>query len=215
MTYSLASWLGDALRAEGVTVVECDGWQKRGRGNILKLKGGVSHHTAGPFEGDHPSLNTIIDGREGLSGPLAQILLSRSGVAYLAAAGVANHAGRGRWPWPNSGVLPNRANECTIGIEWENVGREKFNPEPIQPGAYDAYVKIWSAVCKHAKLDPKTAIIAHREWAPSRKTDPCGIDMSKFRADIKLQMEGKYVGRVGVGTVGEVLPSHGGTDLRS
>src|SRR5690349_1480983 len=128
MSYSLASWLADALRAEGVTVVECDGWKTRGRGNILKLRGGVSHHTAGPAEGDHPSLDTIIHGREGLAGPLAQILLSRSGVAYLAAAGTANHAGRGRWPWPGSVVLPNRANECTIGIEWENVGRDKFNP---------------------------------------------------------------------------------------
>ncbi len=204
MSYILATWLADALRAEGVHVVEVGGWKERGRGNLLHLKGIVAHHTAGGREGDHPSLETIIRGRPGLHGPLAQILLSRSGIAYLTAAGTANHAGRGMWPFKAAGIPRDTANSVTIGIEWENVGQTKYHVEPIQPAAYDAYVKICAAICKHAKLNPEIAISAHREYAPSRKSDPAGINMQSFRSDVRKQMDGTYVG---VGPHGAAVPT--------
>ena len=42
-----ALWLADALRAEGVNVVEEPGWRDRGSATF-NPKGVICHHTAGP-----------------------------------------------------------------------------------------------------------------------------------------------------------------------
>lgn len=199
MTYSLI-WLPQLLRDWGVKVEEVPGWHTRGHGDIHPIRGVIMHHTAGPREGDKASLGTIVNGRPGLDGPLAQIHLSRSGIASIVAAGKASHAGRGQWPFPSSGIVRNGANDCTIGIEWENVGQSKYNVEPITPEADKAYHLICAAICSHMKLDPLTRVIGHREWAPSRKSDPAGINLPKFRMEVKTLMETPHVG------VGEVGP---------
>jgi hypothetical protein len=70
-----ALWIADALRAEGVTVVEEPGWRERGSATFMP-KGVICHHTAGPARGDAPSLHTCIHGRSDLPGPLCQIVLN-------------------------------------------------------------------------------------------------------------------------------------------
>lgn len=49
MTYSL-TWLPGALRDAGLEVLEHDGWQTRGHGDIGRVQGALCHHTcAGPY----------------------------------------------------------------------------------------------------------------------------------------------------------------------
>lgn len=119
--------IADRIRAKGVRVVEVAGWQTR----TTAAAGCVClaclwHHTAGSGNGATPSLNVCIYGRgtpgssDYLPGPLCQVLQSREpnpadDIAYVIAAGKANHAGQGQW-----GVAS--GNGETMGVEVEHVG---------------------------------------------------------------------------------------------
>ncbi|MDZ7910400.1 MAG: N-acetylmuramoyl-L-alanine amidase [Rhodococcus sp. (in: high G+C Gram-positive bacteria)] len=108
-------WLPEVLRAEGLTVIEHDGWRDRGHGDFLDIRGVICHHTAGGGSNDW---RIVQNGRPDLAGPLAQLVLERDGTWRVIAAGVCWHAGRGSWPgWPT-----NNANFHTIGIEAVNNG---------------------------------------------------------------------------------------------
>ena len=93
MAYSLATRLERAVKNAGVKYKKVSGWSSRGHGAMGTIQSVICHHTAGPASGDHPSLNVVTHGRPGLSGPLAQLFLSRDGTVYLVAAGRAYHAG--------------------------------------------------------------------------------------------------------------------------
>ena len=170
-----ALWLADALRAEGVKVVEAAGWRDRGSATFSP-KGVICHHTAGPKRGDAPSLGVCINGRPGLPGPLCQIVLARSGTAHVIASGRANHAGLGGW----RGL---EGNTSVFGIEAENTGAG----EPWPPVQYDAYVRCVAALCRRGQI-AVGMVCGHKEWAPKRKIDPAGIDMAKFRADVLARL---------------------------
>ena len=90
-------WLAQVLRDAGLNVVEVPGWQTRGHGEMGNLLGVMCHHTAGSRNGDAPSLNVVRDGRPDVSGPLAQLVLARSGTYHVVAAGKCWHAGKGAW----------------------------------------------------------------------------------------------------------------------
>ena len=170
-----ALWLADALRAEGVTVVEEPGWRDRGSATF-NPKGVICHHTAGPARGDAPSLGVCINGRPDLPGPLCQIVLARSGTAHVIASGRANHAGRGGW----RGL---EGNTSVFGIEAENTGQGEAWPA----AQLAAYVACVAALCRRGQI-PVGMVCAHREWAPGRKIDPKGIDMTRFRADVLARL---------------------------
>lgn len=175
-------WLPDALRAEGVTVVEHPGWQTRGNATFAP-RGVVCHHTAGPARGDAPSLGTCVSGRPDVPGPLCHVVLARSGKAIVVASGRANHAGKGGW----RGLA---GNTSVWGIEAENTGRG----EPWPAGQIDAYHRIVTAMCRGGAgvaPIPVSMVCAHREWAPGRKVDPAGIDMDAFRAAVAARLAGR------------------------
>ena len=173
MVYSLA-WLPDALLGAGLKVAPVDGWEIRGRGDVGRTLGVLCHHTAGPKNGNMPSLDTIIHWRPDLNGPLAQLGLGRDGTFYVIAAGRCNHAGEGAWRGINSG------NTNFIGIEAENTGLSDDTPWPaIQ---IDAYQRGVAAILKHAGLGPECCA-GHKEYAPNRKTDPT-LNMDNFRATV-------------------------------
>jgi hypothetical protein len=173
MVYSLA-WLPDALLGAGLKVAPVDGWEIRGRGDVGRTLGILCHHTAGPRNGNMPSLDTIIHGRPDLNGPLAQLGLGRDGTFYVIAAGRCNHAGEGAWRGINSG------NTNFIGIEAENTGMPDDMPWP--PIQIDAYQRGVAAILKHAGLGPECCA-GHKEYAPNRKTDPT-LNMDNFRATV-------------------------------
>ena len=86
------TWLPDVLKAAGLKVATVPGWENRGR-DVGPIVGVLCHHTVGPKNGNMPSLNTLINGRPDLPGPLAQLGLGRDGTYFVIAAGRANHAG--------------------------------------------------------------------------------------------------------------------------
>ncbi|HWD37594.1 MAG TPA: N-acetylmuramoyl-L-alanine amidase [Fimbriimonas sp.] len=175
------TWIADVLRGAGLKVDEQDGWQDRGRGEMGDVVGVLCHHTAGPATGNMPSLNTIINGRPDLSGPLAQLGLGRDGTYYIVAAGRANHAGAGSWEGITTG------NSSFIGIEAENMGDPIKDPWPdVQMKAYRQEV---AAILKHLGRGAEFCA-GHKEYAlpKGRKTDP-DFDMDAFREAVRALLE--------------------------
>lgn len=177
-------WLPEALKAEGVTVVEYPGWRDRGHGDFGAIWGVVAHHTGNPpgsnnpgYIANHPQL-----------GLCSQIHLARNGTATIVGAGIAWHAGNGSWP----GLPTNDANRLTIGIEAENNGTEGWGP--VQ---YDAYVRVCAAICRKLGVGADR-VIGHKEWAGAAqgKWDPGGMDMNRFRADIQARLNKPAGGNV-------------------
>ncbi|HVV55093.1 MAG TPA: N-acetylmuramoyl-L-alanine amidase [Mucilaginibacter sp.] len=173
MAYSL-TWLPDVLQAAGLKVAECAGWQDRGHGDMGPVLGVLCHHTATPGKnGNMPTLNTLIQGRPDLSGPLAQLGLGRDGTYYIVAAGRCNHAGAGSWQGITTG------NTNFIGIEAENTGGHDDFPWPAVQ--LDAYYRGVAAILKHIGKGVEFCA-GHKEYAlpPGRKSDP-DFDMDGFR----------------------------------
>lgn len=190
MPFSL-TWLADVLRNVNLPVVEQSGWENRGRRDMISPAGVMCHHTAGPATGNAPSLHTVIHGRPGLAGPLAQLLLARDGTYYIIAAGTANHAGAGSWQGIDQG------NGRFIGIEAENTGHttgQLADPWPlVQMNAYRWGV---AAILRHINAGASMCC-GHREYAlpRGRKIDPT-FDMDQFRLDVDACMTILGVGGV-------------------
>jgi len=181
MAYSL-SWLPDVLKAAGLKVATVDGWETRGRGDVGPIVGIICHHTAGPKNGNMPSLGTLVRGRSDLPGPLAQLGLGRDGTYYVIAAGRANHAGAGTWNGVSSG------NTRFIGIEAENTGLANDSPWPAEQ--LDAYHRGVAAILAHLGRGSEWCA-GHKEYATprGRKSDP-DFDMVAFRSAVAAIMNG-------------------------
>jgi len=175
-------WLPDVLKGAGLEVVQVDGWQDRGRGDVGKILGVLCHHTAGPKDGNIPSLDILVNGRPDLAGPLAQLGLGRDGSYYVIAAGKANHAGNGNW----KGIV--NGNAHLIGIEAENTGLPDDSPWP--QAQMDAYSRGVAAILMHIG-QPVDFCVGHKEYAlpPGRKSDP-DFDMKAFRSSVAAVMNG-------------------------
>ena len=168
-------WLTDlakVARRTGYPVKEIAGWKRRGRAPMSGVRSIICHHTAGGSRGNAPSLGVVKNGRPGIPGPLAQIVLGRDGTIYIVAAGRSNHAGR---------VSATRyTNSYAIGIEAENTGREKWPARQM-----DAYAKLCRALCDHYKV-PISQVRGHKEVArpKGRKPDP-SFSMDAFREMVR------------------------------
>jgi len=185
MTFSLI-WLPKVLKDAGLKVAEQPGWQTRGHGDVDDIKGVICHHTAGPLNGNMPSLGIVTNGRPDLSGPLSQLCLGRDGTYFVVAAGRAFHAGAGSWQGISSG------NSSFIGIEAENSGfvsgpKAEFPWPTIQ---MDSYVRGCAAILAHIKAEP-IMCCGHKEYAlpKGRKNDPT-FNMDVFRLEVGKIMSG-------------------------
>jgi N-acetylmuramoyl-L-alanine amidase len=165
--------IANDLRAAGLRVVECDGWQDRGSSDF-NPRGSVNHHTAGSANGTCPSLNGVIHGHSGsASGPLANVLQSRepdgNDIFYVVAAGRANHAGEGGWKGLSG-------NSSVYGLEIEHTG-----VDPLPEGRQKLAARFHAALARG--LYSESMVCQHREWAPNRKIDAAeGVDPNRFRA---------------------------------
>ena len=180
MAFALA-WLAEVLESAGLKVAEQPGWRTRGRGEMGEVKGVICHHTAGPAQGNMPSLTVITAGRPDLAGPLAQLGLGRDGTFYVVAAGRANHAGGGEWQGIKTG------NMSFIGIEAENTGKA----DDVWPAVQlDAYAHGVAAILRKIGAGPQMCC-GHKEYAlpPGRKPDPT-FDMPAFRAKVEAILAG-------------------------
>lgn len=192
MTFALV-WLPSVLEAAGLKVAEVPGWPGRGRAEMGAVLGVICHHTAGPRQGNMPSLRTLVEGRGDLAGPLAQLGLGRDGTFYVIAAGRCNHAGAGSWQGLTLG------NTNFIGIEAENTGRPDDAPWP--PIQLDAYQRGAAAILAHIGR-PALFCAGHKEYAlPSgRKNDP-DLDMAAFRSAVSAIMDGSVAPKVPIPAV--------------
>lgn len=159
-----------ALRDADVAVVLDPGWETRGNPSF-DPRGVVCHHT-GP--GSTAGLRVLVRaGRPDLNGPLCNVFLAKDGVAYVIAAGRANHAGAGGWQGLSN-------NSQVWGIEAEHPGDRLTEWPPVQ---VEAYERICAAMARLSGFGPEMCC-AHFEWAPLRKVDPARFDMRAFRARV-------------------------------
>ncbi len=168
----LDRWLIEACVPRGFRVVVVDGFRQRGS-ETFTPRAGVAHHTAGRCP--RGSYQIVIHGRTGLPGPLCHVYIDCEGTIYVVAAGRANHAGTGQYRELSG-------NTYFFGIEPEHIGSASV---PWPPKQMAAYILVMAVVMKKLGRDGSW-VCAHREYAtpPGRKSDPAGIDMNWFRAQI-------------------------------
>jgi hypothetical protein len=170
--------LADVIRAADVPLIELDShvgypdWRYRGAGGGMgynDVGGAVVHHTAsGPSWDGWRDVDYIA--RSGPVDPEYAIYFDRAGVAYLIASGRTNHAGRGTWP----GIPTDLANRFLIGIALGNNGIGESYPAP----QLSSLTKVCVALYLRYQF-PIGNLIAHYEWAPTRKIDPAGPPYAK------------------------------------
>ena len=191
-----------ALRAEGLTVVETDGWRTHNRnhkGEWGPVHGVMIHHTAGHESG---STSFMRNGNSDLPGPLCQGLIHKSGVVDMIGWGRANHAGGGdpdvlaaviaeKYPLPKTdkhngepGAVD--GNPHFVGYECVNLGDGEDPWPPIQ---LEAIARAAAGVCRLYGWSVNS-VIRHMDWS-DWKPDPKGIDWNKMRARITTILAGK------------------------
>lgn len=176
------------LRKWGLKVQEVPGWQNRSSNwsKSFDARGVVCHHTAGPTTGNYPSYNIVVNGRSDLTGPLSQFGLGRDGTVILIGGHRANHAGTGG---PLVGIPLDSANAYMWGIEAENSGSQAWPAVQLQ-----AYYRLCAALAAYPKASfPVSRVIGHKEWAPTRKIDPGGINMATFRTNVQKALNAGVV----------------------
>jgi N-acetylmuramoyl-L-alanine amidase len=107
------------------------------------------------------SLDTLRTRNSG--GPVsAHYLIGRDGAMYQLVADTerAWHAGPGRW-----GTITD-VNSASIGIELDNDGQAPFAPAQI-----DALLRLLDDLCTRLDI-PRTQVVGHADFAPTRKRDP-------------------------------------------
>ena len=203
------SWLADVLRAQGLNVLEHDGWKTRTNRPFSAYTpvGLLDHHTAGssvltdypgpPWYPNHrleKSCNITIRGD-------GTVVVLNAGYAYDSGYGDQRvlDAVRTDHPIPkptdtykngspagtNPGVPGNR---WFIDIEVQHLG----NGDPINPPQRQALIGANTAICERMGWDPRYRLIGHREWT-RRKIDPrwngFTNPMSDIRTDTLKQLE--------------------------
>ena len=173
------------------------GWETRARksGGYDALMGIVVHHTASTASSYS---DTKYMWENATTRPVGAIYLARNGEVIIGAAGATNCAGRGGPVATSKGTIAlDTANSRTISIEAANAGTGEEWPKVQQ----ETYVALVAALCHRYGFDPWRDVLAHAEWAPSRKIDPAGQsryaagretwNMKLFRDDVKAKVEGE------------------------
>ncbi|MFD4508253.1 peptidoglycan-binding protein [Streptomyces sp. NPDC058457] len=193
-----ADALLSALRAEGVTVVEHDGWRthnRAGHGAWGPVNGVIIHHTV--TSGTTTSVSMCFNGRSDLPGPLCHGVIAKDGTVHLVGNGRANHAGSGdgdvlaavvaesaTLPAPNQNDTD--GNVHFYGFECVNLGDGK---DPWPDVQLDAMVRASAALCRAHGWSARS-VIGHKEWT-NTKIDPKGFAMDGFRGRVAARLQTK------------------------
>ncbi|MFG2940894.1 peptidoglycan-binding protein [Streptomyces sp. NPDC048282] len=193
-----ADALVSALRAEGVTVVEHDGWRthnRAGHGAWGPVNGVIIHHTV--TSGTTTSVSMCFNGRSDLPGPLCHGVIAKDGTVHLVGNGRANHAGSGDGDVlaavaAESATLPapdqnnTDGNVHFYGFECVNLGDGK---DPWPDVQLDAMVRVSAALCRAHGWSARS-VIGHKEWT-NTKIDPKGFAMADFRSRVAARLHTK------------------------
>ncbi|MEI5006366.1 MULTISPECIES: N-acetylmuramoyl-L-alanine amidase [unclassified Streptomyces] len=180
----------DALRDEGLTVVQVGDWRTHNRnhkGPWGPVHGVMIHHTA--TRGTADTVRICRDGYEGLPGPLCHGVIAKDGKVHLVGYGRANHAGLGdddvlraviaERALPPDDEANTDGNRHFYGFECENLGDGR---DPWPEVQLEAIEKAAAAVCRRHGWNARS-VIGHLEWQPG-KIDPRGFTMHAMRTRI-------------------------------
>ncbi|MFE7782028.1 N-acetylmuramoyl-L-alanine amidase [Streptomyces nigrescens] len=171
----------DAIRGEGVRVVEVGSWTTHNRGNRGTgwgpLNGIMIHHTV--TEGTEYSVALCRDGHSKLPGPLCHGVIDKAGTVHLVGYGRANHAGSGdddvlaavinERSLPADNELNTDGNSRFYGFECINLGD---GADPWPEVQVEAIARTAAGICRAHGWGAES-VIGHLEWQPG-KIDPCG-----------------------------------------
>ncbi|WP_173476361.1 N-acetylmuramoyl-L-alanine amidase [Streptomyces sp. 150FB] len=185
----------DALKDEGLTVVQVGDWRTHNRdskGPWGPVHGVMIHHTV--TRGTDATVALCRDGYEGLPGPLCHGVVAKDGTVHLVGYGRANHAGSGdddvlraviaEKALPPDNETNTDGNTHFYGFECENLGDGK---DPWPDAQLDAIEKAAAAVCRHHGWGA-ASVIGHLEWQPG-KVDPRGFTMKSMRSRIEERLK--------------------------
>ncbi|MFF5001692.1 N-acetylmuramoyl-L-alanine amidase [Streptomyces phaeochromogenes] len=189
-----AKRFADALRAEGLIVVEVGDWEDHNRnskGPWGPVHGVMIHHTV--TSGSRRTVEICRDGYSGLPGPLCHGVITKDGRVHLVGYGRANHAGLGdddvlravinETPVPADNEANTDGNRHFYGFECENMGDGE---DPWPAAQLLAIEKTAAALCRHHGWD-EDSVIGHLEWQPG-KSDPRGFTMASMRARVAKRL---------------------------
>lgn len=181
----------DALRAEGLSVVEHRSWRTHNRnhkGPWGPVHGVMIHHTV--TSGTQGSVDLCYDGHSALPGPLCHGVIDKGGTVHLVGCGRANHAGKGdgavlraviaETALPPDSRADTDGNARFYGFEAINLGD---GADPWPEAQLMAIEKAAAALCR-AHGWSENSVIGHLEWQPG-KVDPRGFSMTSMRRRIK------------------------------
>ncbi|MGL4339920.1 MAG: peptidoglycan recognition protein family protein [Rhodoglobus sp.] len=187
-------WLADRLRFAELEVKVVKGWRDRGRPAStggFDPQGVLIHHTAGALatkKAPHPSLQTIIEGRSDLPGPLSQVLIDWNGVCWVVAAGRSNHAGVA----VASGRVPGGdGNSLYVGIEIDYAPQLGQHASKAQrKSSVLAAAAIVSRLGPKGRRHGRKFVSAHKETSVTGKIDPLYLmDMAEFRREVRKVLQ--------------------------
>lgn len=172
MTYKYGRYAGKSWKEVG--------WNGLG---LTELRGIMWHHDASPANQPSPGALTWCMHSE--LAPCASIWIDMEGKWHVYAAGLANHAGVGSSPLaPNS-----TGNQFYLGIETDHTDGERWPKAQV-----DSLRKGTAALMKHYGLDPKVALEFHKTYAPGRKSDPDGLNLTVERRRVARLMKSDQKG---------------------
>ncbi|MFJ6073719.1 N-acetylmuramoyl-L-alanine amidase [Streptomyces sp. NPDC093065] len=186
-----------ALRAEGLTVVEVGDWRNHNRnskGAWGPVNGVMIHHTV--TKGTAATVEICRKGYASLPGPLCHGVIAKDGTVYLVGYGRANHAGLGdddvlqavinETALPADNEANTDGNRHFYGFECENLGD---GDDPWPAAQLEAIERAAAAVCRYHGWNERS-VIGHLEWQPG-KVDPRGFTMASMRARVADRLDGK------------------------
>jgi len=189
-----ASALVQALRDEGLEVVEVAGWRTRNRnskGPWGPVYGVMIHHTV--TKGSARTVEICRDGYSSLPGPLCHGVITKDGRVHLVGHGRANHAGSGDDDvlraviddrlLPADNEANTDGNRHFYGFECENLGDGK---DPWPAAQLEAIERAAAALCRYHGWDAES-VIGHLEWQPG-KVDPRGFTMTSLRSRVRARL---------------------------
>jgi hypothetical protein len=165
--------LADWLQGAGLAVVEYLGWETRARSSGGYADGRpwcvMWHHTASKA---HPSDDAAYCAEGDPDAPICNLLIDRTGLVWIIAAGATNTNGKGYALQFSRGVVPDdQMNTYAVGVEICNDGIGEAYPQEQIDVAFAASL----AVCRGLGLEATDAA-QHHDWAPDRKIDPARAD---------------------------------------
>ncbi|MET9802300.1 N-acetylmuramoyl-L-alanine amidase [Streptomyces sp. NPDC006368] len=185
----------DALRDEGLSVVEVGDWRTHNRnhkGPWGPVHGVMLHHTV--TKGSAATVRLCREGHPGLPGPLCHGVITKDGRVHLVGYGRANHAGKGdddvlraviaEKSLPQDNESNRDGNRYFYGFECENLGDGK---DPWPEAQLVAIEKAAAAICRRHGWTARS-VIGHKEWQPG-KIDPRGFSMNTMRARIAERLK--------------------------